>query len=335
MANSVLNKGKSAIPPLCNGPEVLSSASDKVKMFPEIFSENSNLDDSSVSLPVFPSRANLKLHNVSVTTKMVRKVIMNLDLSKESGCDCISVVVIKNCEPELSYILAELFDKCLKESCLPDFWKVSSVVPVFRNVVERSPAKIYHPVSLPSVLSKVFEKLVNNRVFDHLEKCGVFSDFQYGFRSSRSTAYLPIVVTDRITRAFSKSEAIQAVPFDVSKAFDRVWHAGHFYKLKSYEVLGQICGLISAFLSNRRLRVVVDGKCSQEYAVNAGVPPGSILGSTIFLLYINDLPDGIICGIAICADDTTLYSRCDQASDMWQQTELASELGSDLRDLVD
>ena len=99
---------------------MLSSASDKAKLFAENFSLNSNLNDSGVSLPVFPSGTNLKLHNISVTHKMVRKVVMNLNLSKASGPDCIALVVVKNCEPELSYILAELFNKCLKESCFPD-----------------------------------------------------------------------------------------------------------------------------------------------------------------------------------------------------------------------
>ena len=334
ITNSVLNKGKSAIPPLFNGPEVLSSASDKAKLFAENFSLNSNLDDLGVSLPVFPSRTNLKLHNISITPKMVRKVIMNLDLSKASSPDCIPVVVLKNCKPELSYILAELFNKCLKESCFPDCWKVSSVVPVFKNVGERSTAKNYRPISLLSVVSKVFEKLVNNRIVDHLEKCVLFSDFQYGFRSSRSTADLPTVVSDRIARAFNRSGATQAVALDISKAFDRVWYAG-LHKLKSYRISGLKFSLIFSFLSNRRLRVVLDGKSSQEYPVNAGVPQGSILGPTLFLLYINDLPDDVICDIAIYADDTTLYSRCDRAFDLWQQLELASELESDLRDTVD
>ena len=144
ITNSVLNKGKSAIPPLFNGPEVLTSASDKAKLFAENFSKTSNLDDSGISLPVFPSRTDLKLHNISVTPKMVRKVIKNLDLSKASGPDCIPVVVLKNCAPELSYILAELVNKCLK-SCFLDCWKVSSVVPVFKNVEERTTAKNYHP----------------------------------------------------------------------------------------------------------------------------------------------------------------------------------------------
>ena len=88
IANSVLNKGKSAIPPLFNGPEVLSSASDKAKLSAENFSKNS---DSGMFLPVFHSRTNLKLHNISVTPKMVKKVIMNFALSKASGPDCIPV----------------------------------------------------------------------------------------------------------------------------------------------------------------------------------------------------------------------------------------------------
>ena len=94
------------MPALFNGPEVLSSAFDKAKLFAENFSKNCNLDDSGISLPVFLSRTHLKLHNVSVSPKMFEKVIMNLDLSKPSGPDCIPVVVLKNCE--LSYLLAEL-----------------------------------------------------------------------------------------------------------------------------------------------------------------------------------------------------------------------------------
>ena len=105
---------------------------------------------------------------------MVKKVIMNLGLSKAPGPDCIPVVVLKSCELELFYILAELFNKCPKESCFPDCWKVSLVVPVFKNVGESSTAKNYCPVSLLSVVSKFFEKLVNNNIVDHLEKCDLF-----------------------------------------------------------------------------------------------------------------------------------------------------------------
>ena len=184
------------------------------------------------------------------------------------------------------------------------------MVPVLKNVGERSTAKNYRPVIL-SVVSKVFEKLVNNRIVDHLEKCDLFSDFQYGFRSSRATADLLTVVSNRIARSFNRSGGTRAVALDISKAFDRVWHAGLLHKLKSYGVSCQIFGFISSFLSKRQLRVLLDGKSSQEYPVNAVVPQGSILGPTLFLLYINDLPDDVICNIAVYADDTTLYSKCD------------------------
>ena len=164
----------------------------------------------------------------------------------------------------------------------------------------------------------VFAKLVNNRVVDHREKCELLSDSQYGFRSSQSTANLLTVVSDKIARAFKRSGATRAVALDISKALDRIWQAGLLHKLKSYEISRQIFGLISAFLCNRWLQVVLEGKSSQEYLVNAGVPQGSILGPTLFLLYINDLPGDVISNIAIYANDTTLYSKCDQASDLWK-----------------
>ena len=274
------------------------SASDKAK-FARNFFGNSNIDDSNISVPVFPSRTNLRLHNISVIPKMVKKIITNLDSSKASSPDCIPVVVLKYCEPELSYILAEVFNMCLKESYFPDCWKVSSVVPVFKNVGERYSAKsCCRYVSLLSVVSKVFENLVNNRIVDHLEKCGLLTDFQHVFRSCRSTADLVTVVSDRIAWAYNRSGATRVVAVNISKAFDRVWYADLLQKLKSYGISGQIFGLITPFL---------DGDSSQEYPVNAGVPQDSILGSTLFLLYINDLPDDI-CNIAVYADDITLYS---------------------------
>ena len=105
---------------------------------------------------------------------------------------------------------------CLKESCFP------SVIVVSKNVGERSVAKIYLSVSLLSVISKVFEIFKNNKLIDHLEKCGVFSGFQYGFRSSRSTADLLAVASDRVARAFNRFGATRAAALDKSKAFDRV-----------------------------------------------------------------------------------------------------------------
>ena len=173
---------------------------------------------------------------------------------------------------------------CLKESCFPDCWKVALVVPVFKNAGERSTAKNYFLVSLLSMVSKVFGKLGNNMALGLLDQ-------------------LLTVVSDRTARAFNRP-------------FYRVWHAGLLHKVRCYEISGQTFGLISSFLSNRRLRVVLDGKSSQEYPVNAGVHQGSILGPMLFLLYINDLSDDVICNIAIYADYNTFFSKCDQTSDL-------------------
>ena len=128
--------------------------------------------------------------------------------------------------------------------------------------------------------------------------------------------------------------ATLAVALGIFKTFERVWHTGILHKLKSYGISGQIFGLTSSFLNNRQLRVVVDEKSLQEYPVNAGVSGGSIPGPTLFLPYINDLPDDVICNIFIHADDTSLYFRCDQAFFLWQKLDLVSELQSGLRDTV-
>ena len=142
-------------------------------------------------------------------------------------------------------------------------------------------------------------------------------------------------LSDKIARSFNRSGTTRTAALDILRTFGRVLHAGLLHKLKPSGISGQVFDLISSFLSNRQLQVVLDGKSSQEYPVNAGVPQGSIPGSTLFLLYINDLPDDVIYNIAIYADDTTLHSKCDQASDLWQPLELASELESDLQDTVD
>ena len=130
-----------------------------------------------------------------------------------------------------------------------------------------------------------------------------FSDFQDVFRSSQSTANLLTVVSDRTARAFNSFGATRTAAINIFGALDRVWHAGLLHNLKSYRISGQIFDLISSFLSNRWFQVVLDGKLSQEYLVKTGVSQGSILGSTIFVPYINDLHDNFIYNFAIYTDN--------------------------------
>ena len=144
----------------------------------------------------------------------------------------------------------------MKKPCIPDCWKVLSLFPCIylrmlgKGLQLKTITLLFFFLWL---VNKVFEKLVNNRIVDYLEKCGLFPDFQNGFKSSWSTADLLAVVSDRIAGAFNRSGAAWAVVLDISKAADRVWHTGLLRKLQSYEISGQIFYLISSLLSNRPL----------------------------------------------------------------------------------
>ena len=155
----MLNKDKSAICPLFNHREVLPSVSDKAELFAKNFFKNSHLEDSDIVLPAFPSRTNLKLHNTSATPLMVKDVIKIFDWSNSYDSDCTLVVVLKNCEPELSHILAELFNMRLKGTSFPDCWKLSLVVPVFKNIGKVSTPKSFCPLILLSLVSNSLKNL--------------------------------------------------------------------------------------------------------------------------------------------------------------------------------
>ena len=177
-----------------NGREVLPS------LFAENFSEKSNLDESVICLPVFNSRTNLELHNNALTSVIVKKVIANLDLSKASGPDCMPVVVLKNCGPEIPYIIAELFNECLRQSCFPVLKGITDGPSIEEGLHLKTTVCRLCRRRLSSFFSKIFEKLINNGIVDNLEKCIFFSNFEYGFRSSRSTVDLVTPTSDRIAR---------------------------------------------------------------------------------------------------------------------------------------
>ena len=157
---------------------------------------------------------------------------------------------------------------CPKESCFPDCWKVPSVVPISENVGQRSIVKNYCPVSLLSVVIKVFEKFENNRIAEHPEICGIFSNFQYGFRSAQSIAI------------FWQLHFIALLGLLTGLGLLKLKHLKYPRPLREFGMLvfftnlrisGQIFGLPSSFLIDTQLHVVLDGKSSQEYQVNAGV----------------------------------------------------------------
>ena len=333
--NSVANKGKSSVPPLINGPEVLTSSSDKAEFFAQQFSKNSTLDDTGHPLSAFESRTDVVLDTVHITSRMVASVIQSLDASKATGPDGIPVVVLQKCCPELSPILSKLFNKLLAESCYPPCWKVPDVIAAFKNCGDRSDPRNYRPISLLPIISKVFEAVLNNFIVRHMNSLNLFTDRQYGFRASRSTADVLTVISDRFYRVLGCGGQARAIALDISKAFDKVWHAGLIHKLRRYGISGSLLRLLQSFLSDRKIRVVLDGQNSACYSINAGVPQGSVLGPTLFLLFINDLPDHLLSQLAIYADDTTLYSCLEKTNDVFPKLEQAAFLEDDLRSIAE
>ena len=142
------------------------------------------------------------------------------------------------------------------------------------NSGDRSDPRNYHPISLLLVISKIFEAIINLSLVKHIESLGLFSDAQYGFRSGRSTADLLTVITERVNCALDNSGQARAVALDISKAFDKVWHAGLIRKLEGYGVCGRVLRIISSFLSDRKLKVVLDGQSSSLFSINVGVRQG-------------------------------------------------------------
>ena len=214
------------------------------------------------------------LNGIRITPKKVASVIKSLDPSKATGPDGIPVVVLQRCCPELAPVLSKLFRKLLSQSCFPSSWKIPNVIAAFKNSGDRSNSGNYRPISLLPIISKVFESLMASSIIRHMDSLNLFSDCQYGFRSSRSTADVLTVINERLSRALEAGGQGRAVALDISKAFDKVWHAGLLHKLRGYGISGHLLDLIKSFLSNRQLKVVLDGQQSSCYSINVDVPLG-------------------------------------------------------------
>uniref|UniRef100_T2M7Y8 Man(5)GlcNAc(2)-PP-dolichol translocation protein RFT1 n=1 Tax=Hydra vulgaris TaxID=6087 RepID=T2M7Y8_HYDVU len=333
--NSIINKGRSNIPSLIHGTDLITSPKDKAELFAKNFSSNSTLESYGHSLPSIPVKQVDPLLDIQITPASVAKVISQLNSSTACGPDNIPVTVLQNCSPELSSILSKLFNKFFTESCFPACWKMASVVPIFKNSGENSDPSNYRPISLLSVISKVFEFLVHKFLTSHLESNKLLSDNQCGFRSSRSTADLLTAVTERFYCALDGGGEARAIALDISKAFDKAWHAGLLHKLASYGVSGKVFEIIKSFFSNRFIKVILEGQHTSLFPVTSGVPQGSILGPVLLLIYINDLPDNLSSKVALFADDSTLYSCLDKKSSLFDRLEQAADLESDLTSVID
>lgn len=185
-------------------------------------------------------------------------------------------MILKECAPEIAPVLTKLFRRCLSDGKFPSCWKVASVVPVPKKGCDTSQVSNYRPISLLSVIGKIFESVLNVHVLKFLEVQELQTDKQFGFRRSRSTADLLAYVTEHVSRVLDRQGVMRSVALDISKAFDKVWHRGLLHKLSSYGIKGELLQLLTSFLQYRRISVALDGQKSSSRHINAGVPQGSI-----------------------------------------------------------
>ena len=169
-------------------------------------------------------------------------------------------------------------------------------------------SKTHRPISLLPICGKIFERLLYNKIFHFFQENNLISPNQSGFKPEDSCTNQLLSITHEIYKSFDNGFEVRGFFLDISKAFDKVWHKGLLYKLKQNGISGKLLSVIADFLSNRKQRVVLNGKSSSWTNVEAGVPQGSILGPLFFLIYINDLSDNLKTNPKLFADETSLFS---------------------------
>ncbi len=205
----------------------------------------------------------------------------------------------------LTPCLVKLFRLCLSTSTSPSCWKYAFIQPVPKKGDRCNPSN-YSPIALLSCLSKAFESILNQKIQKHLCTSDLLSDCQYEFCKGLSTGNLLSLLTDSWSFSLSRFDETFSVTLDISKAFNRVWRKSLLSKLLSFGFYLSLCSIISSFLSGCSISALVDGHCSSNKPINSGVPQGSVLSPTLFLLFINDLFSVTNRPIHSCADDSTL-----------------------------
>ena len=239
----------------------------------------------------------------------VESVLKNLNANKAMGPDKIHGRILKNCSGSLSKPLASLFEKSYYSGSIPQEWKLALVVPVHKKGPKAS-VENYRPISLTCIIMKVMERIVRDEL---MLRCGHLIDpRQHGFLKNKSCTTQLVDFCDSLSLSLNCNIRSDVIYFDFAKAFDSVNHDLILKKLKSFFAIdGVLLQFISEYLKNRRQSVLVNGCTSSELPVLSGVPQGSILGPTLFVLFLNDISQGLDSGtnITMYADDTKIWRQ--------------------------
>ena len=310
LLKSVLNKTRIPnIPPLLENDKFVLDFTAKAEIFNDHFATQCSTIDTGSQIPQHTFPIAPPLTDFVISSEKILSIIRTLNPDKAHGWDDISVRMIKLCDKALVFPLKLIFENCLRQGVFPEKWKKANVVPVHKKN-EKNLKENYRPISLLPIFGKILEKLIFDTLYWHLESNSLLNPNQSGFRPGDSTVNQLLSIVNSISQAFDCNPPldVRSVYLDISKAFDRVWHEGLLYKLRRNGISGRLLLLIESFLANRKQRTVLNGKLSKWGSITAGVPQGSILGPLFFLIYINDLTDGLKCNVKLFADDTSIFT---------------------------
>ncbi|XP_017776379.1 PREDICTED: RNA-directed DNA polymerase from mobile element jockey-like [Nicrophorus vespilloides] len=237
----------------------------------------------------------------------VMDVIGDLKPSKAPGYDLITGRVMKELPRKAIVLLTTIFNSLMRTGYFSSHWKIAQLVVIPKTGKDPEKVTSYRPISLLPVMSKVFERLLLRRIRPFLCEEGVIPDHQFGFRRHHSTIEQIHRVTNDIRRSMEGKQYCSAVFLDITQAFDKVWHAGLLYKIKS-TLPHTFYSLLKSFLCDRFFQVKMEGEVTQLYPIGSGVPQGSILGPVLYNLFTHDLPTSRETTIATYADDVAILS---------------------------
>ena len=308
ISNRILDdKSDRKIPPLLENNNLVPDDTQKADIFNNHFASIASLDHDMPlpRLPDFQFDTNARIDNIETTELEVKRLLTQLNAHKATGPDGIGNWVLKHCSNTLCKPLTVLFNKCLADGVFPRTWKLANVSPVYKKG-SKSDKVNYRPISLLSNMSKVLEKIVFKRLYEYLTENRLLTEKNSGFKKKDSTTNQLLKIVHQIYQDINDGKDTCMVFLDVSKAFDKAWHKGLFFKLRKMGICGNLLNWIKDYMSGRHQKVVLNGVESNVCYLEAGVPQGSILGPLLFLIYINDIVEDMECNINIFADDTSV-----------------------------
>ena len=294
-----------------------SNDEEKCNVINNFFASVFTHEDMS-NVPDFVCNKNIEtsLETCFIETHEMESALLKLNPNKSPGPDNLHPHFLKNTAKSLSLPLTILFHKTLSEGSIPDDWKVAEVRPIFKKGDKSLPGN-YRPVSLTSVICKVFESFIKKSLNNHLIQNNLLCNEQFGFVSGRNTVTQLLVTLNDWMAELDSNTPVDAAYMDFCKAFDSVPHQRLISKLKGYNINGQILNWIISFLSNRSQFVKINNSSSNNVKVTSGVPQGSVLGPTLFIYFINDLPSVVNnCNVKVFADDTKVYKSIENEHDV-------------------